>query len=364
MRGAFRVFAMLLAGAAGCGAALLFTPQADAAKAVNRDGAAEGAARAFLASLTPELRKAASFPADSPERLAWHYVPKDRVGVSLLQLDDPQSEALGPLLASALSPEGLLAARGVMKHENILRRIETEAGVGNASRRDPGLYFTTIFGTPNASAPWAWRFEGHHLSLNVTQLPGHPPVVAPIFVGANPARVLAGPNAGFRLLAAEEDLGRELVTMLPPDKLKVALISADAPGEILTRNDPKVAPLATEGLAAAAMSARERAQLKRLLEVYVGRMTADAAKDAMARIERAGFEKVHFAWAGGTGTGQPHYYRIHGPTVLIEYDDTQNDANHIHTVYRDLQRDLGGDALRAHYRSDSHYRMVADTAPR
>jgi hypothetical protein len=112
------------------------------------------------------------------------------------------------------------------------------------------------------------------------------------------------------------------------------------------------------------MSARERAQLKRLLEVYVGRMTADAAKDAMARIERAGFDKVHFAWAGGTGTGQPHYYRIHGPTVLIEYDDTQNDANHIHTVYRDLQRDLGGDALRAHYRSDSHYRMVAGAAPR
>jgi hypothetical protein len=320
MRGAFRVCAMLLAGAAGCGAALVLTQDAEAAKAPDR-GAAETAARAFLASLPPDLRKSATFPASSPERLAWHYVPKGRVGVSMLELDDAQSEELGPLLATALSPEGLLVARGVMKHENILRRVETEAGV-DATRRDPG---------PSSATPWAWRFEGHHLSINVTQLPGQPPVIAPMFVGANPARVLSGPNAGFRLLAAEEDLGRELVTMLSPDKLKVALIDAKAPGEILTRNDPKVAPLATEGLAAASMSERERAQLKRLLELYVGRMTADAARDALARIEHAGFEKLHFAWAGGTEMGQPHYYRIHGPTLLIEYDDTQNDANHIHT---------------------------------
>lgn len=365
MQGKLRAVAMLLAGAAGCGAALLFTPTADAAKPANRDGAAEIAARAFLASLSPELRKAATFPANSPERLAWHYVPKDRVGISMLQIDDAQSEELGPLLATALSAEGLLAARGVMKHENILRRVETEAQVPNAaSRRDPGLYYTAVFGTPGAHAPWAWRFEGHHLSINVTQLPGQPPIVAPLFVGANPARVLSGPNAGFRLLAAEEDLGREMVQLLPPDKLNVALISKDAPAEILTRNDPKVSPLALEGLAAADMTERERAQLRRLLDLYLARMTADAAKDAMARIERAGFEKVHFAWAGGTESGQPHYYRIHGPTVLIEYDDTQNDANHIHTVYRDLERDLGGDALRAHYRSDRHDRMVAAASAR
>lgn len=353
MRGAFRVWAMLVAGAAGCGAALVLTPDAAAAKAVARGDTAESAARAFLAALTPELRKSAAFPLGSPERLAWHYVPKDRVGVSMLQLDDAQSEELGPLLATALSPEGLLVARGVIKHENILRRVETEAGV-DATRRDPGRYHTAIFGTPSGAAPWAWRFEGHHLSINVTQLPGQPPVVAPLFVGANPARVLTGPNAGFRLLAAEEDLGRELMTLLPPDKQKVALIDAKAPGEILTRNDPKVAPLALEGLAAAQMSDPERAQLKRLLQLYVGRMTADAARDVLARIEHAGFEKVHFAWAGSTETGQPHYYRIHGPTVLIEYDDTQNDANHIHTVYRDLERDLGGDALRAHYQRDAH----------
>ena len=361
MRRVFPV-AMVLAAAAGCGAALLINP-AGAAKPVAHDGSAERAAREFLASLPPDLRKAASFPANSPERLAWHYIPKDRVGVSMLQLDDPQSEKLGPLLATALSPEGLLAARGVIKHENILRRVETEAGL-DATRRDPGRYYTAVFGAPSAATPWAWRFEGHHLSVNVTQLPGQPPIIAPLFIGANPAKVLTGPNAGFRLLAAEEDLGRELIRMLPPDKRKVALLKDEAFDDIVTRNDPKVAPLALEGLAAADMNDDERAQLRRLLNLYVSRMTAESARDQWTRIERAGFGKLHFGWAGGVDAGQPHYYRVHGPTVLVEYDDTQNGANHIHTVYRDLERDLGGDVLGAHYRSDSHDRMVAAAAPR
>jgi hypothetical protein len=358
MRKSWRVGAMVLAVLAGGGAALVFTPPADAAKPLAQDDAAGRAAREFLATLSPELRKAASFAADSPERLAWHYVPKDRVGVSMLQLDDPQSEALGSLLATALSPEGLLTARGVIKHENILRRVETESGI-DATRRDPGRYHTAIFGKPGTAAPWAWRFEGHHLSINVTQLPGQPPIVAPLFVGANPAKVLTGPNAGYRLLAAEEDVARELVSMLSADQRKVALIKETAFDEIVTRNDPKVAPLALAGLAAADMSEPERAQLRRLLNLYVARLTASAAQDQWARIDRAGFEKLHFAWAGGVAAGEPHYYRIHGPTVLVEYDDTQNGANHIHTVFRDLERDLGGDALRAHYRSDRHQRMVA-----
>jgi len=343
-----RIAAIGLSLVAGATAAML-APSAGAARG-SLDGGAATAASAFLKSLPPELRSTASFPIDSPERLAWHYIPKDRVGVSLLKLDDPQSEFLGPLLATALSPEGLLAARGVMKHENILRRVETEAGVANASRRDPGLYYTAIFGKPSTGAPWAWRFEGHHLSINVTEVPGEAPIVAPVFMGANPARVLTGPNAGFRLLAAEEDLGRELIKLLPAERRQVAMIRDTAFAEIVTKNDPKVQSLELAGLAAADMSAAERAQLRRLIELYVGRVTPAAAKDALSRLDRAGFEKVRFAWAGGIESGQPHYYRIHGPTLLIEYDDTQSDANHIHTVYRDLERDFGGDLLRAHYR--------------
>jgi hypothetical protein len=352
---AARIAAVGLSLALG-GAAAMLAPHADAARSGEKSGAAD-AASAFLKALPQDLRAATSFPIDSPERLAWHFVPKDRVGASLLKLDDAQSELLGPLLATALSPEGLLSARGVMKHENILRRVETEAGVGNASRRDPGLYHTAVFGKPSANAPWAWRFEGHHLSINVTELPGEAPVVAPVFMGANPARVLAGPNAGFRLLAAEEDLGRELITLLPAARRKTAMIRDTAFSDIVTGNDPKVQNLELAGLAAADMTAEERAQLQRLIELYVGRATPAAAKDALMRIERAGIDKVRFAWAGGMEAGQPHYYRVHGPTVLIEYDNTQNGANHIHTVYRDLERDFGGDALRAHYRSDRSHRL-------
>jgi hypothetical protein len=235
-----------------------------------------------------------------------------------------------------------------MKHENILRRVETEAGVADVTRRDPGHYYAAVFGQPSGAAPWAWRFEGHHLSINVTQLPGQPPVVAPVFVGANPAQVKTGPQTGFRLLAQEEDLGRELMTSLSPDSRKAAMISDTAFSEIVSGNDPKVRPLSLEGLAAGAMSATEKAQLRALIELYVGRVNPAAARDALTRLDRAGFDLVRFGWAGSIESGEKHYYRVHGPTLLIEYDNTQNDANHIHTVYRDLDRDFGGDALRAH----------------
>jgi hypothetical protein len=346
-RKATRLAAVGISLATGALLALALSPGTGKARTVAASGAAEAAASEFLASLPPELRKSASFPLDSDQRTEWYFVPRERVGVSLLKLDDRQSELLGPLLATALSPEGLLSARGVLKHENILRRVETEAGV-DASRRDPGLYYTSVFGTPRNSTPWAWRFEGHHLSLNVTLLPERAPMVGPVFIGANPARVLSGPQTGFRLLAAEEDLGRELVTMLDAEKRKTAVIRDTAFADIVTGNDPKVRPLELEGLAAADMSAAEQQQLRRLIELYFGRLTPASAKDAQMRLDRAGFGKVRFAWAGGLDSGQKHYYRVHGPTLLIEYDNTQNDANHIHTVYRDLDYDFGGDVLRKH----------------
>jgi hypothetical protein len=342
-----RLAAIGISVAAGVAGALAVSPGAGSAHGSGPGQASAAAANAFLSSLPADLRKTASFPLDSPERTQWYFVPRDRVGVSLLQLNDAQSELLGPLLASALSPEGLLEARGVMKHENILRRVETEAGI-DATRRDPGRYYTSVFGRPTTGAPWAWRFEGHHLSINVTELPGAAPTVAPVFIGANPARVLTGPQTGFRLLAAEEDLGRELVMLLSEPHRKIAVINDTAPSEIVTGNDPKVRPLELEGLAASDMSEAEAQALRRLVDLYLGRLAPEYAKDARARVDRAGFGKVRFAWAGGLQSGEKHYYRVHGPTLLIEYDNTQNDANHIHTVYRDLDNDFGGDVLRRH----------------
>jgi hypothetical protein len=170
-------------------------------------------------------------------------------------------------------------------------------------------------------------------------------------MGSNPARVPSGPKAGLRLLAAEEDLARDLIRMLPEARRARAILAKDAFPDIITRNDPKVRSLNIEGLAAGEMSQPEQAQLRKLLHVYADRMTESAAREQLERIERAGFDKLHFGWAGSLEPGKPHYYRVHGPTVLIEYDNTQNNANHIHSVWRDLERDFGGDLLRAHYQA-------------
>jgi hypothetical protein len=170
-------------------------------------------------------------------------------------------------------------------------------------------------------------------------------------MGSNPARVQRGPKAGLRLLAAEEDVARELMRMLPQPRRARAMLAEDAFPDIITRSDPKVRALNIEGLAAGDMSQPEQAQLRKLLRVYADRMTESAAREQLERIERAGFGKLHFGWAGSLEPGKPHYYRVHGPTLLIEYDNTQNGANHIHSVWRDLERDFGGDLLRAHYRA-------------
>ena len=220
--------------------------------------------------------------------------------------------------------------------------------------RDSNRYYLSVFGEPNASTPWGWRVEGHHLSVNYTELGRTGHVVSPVFFGANPARVPSGPQAGLRILAAEEDLARDLVKMLDASQRKVAIFSDTAYVEIESRNDPKVRALKAEGLRAADMSSAQRAQLRRIVEHYAGRVTAAARAHAMRDLEDGGFGDLRFAWAGSSEVGQAHYYRIHGPTILIEYDNQQNNANHIHTVWRDLRHDFGGDLLAEHYRKHKH----------
>ena len=316
--------------------------------------AAYESARAFLAALDPAGRAAAAYPFDSPLRTTWNFVPMDRAGFRTGLMTPDQRGHVDALLRSALGDAGLATARRIIAHEDILRVIEQEAGVRDFARRDPGRYFAAVFGTPAADSAWGWRVEGHHLSVNVTRVAGEPQIVTPLFMGANPAKVPSGPHAGLRILAAEEDHGRALVRMLPAARRAKAVISDTAYGEILTRNDPKARPLALEGLAASEMSPEERAQLRRLLDVYLARMAPEVAREQLARIERAGFGRLRFGWAGELEVGRPHYYRIHGPTLLVEYDNVQTNANHIHTVWRDLERDFGGDVLRAHYAKHSH----------
>jgi hypothetical protein len=328
------------------GAALMSNRADDANQGDEKQSPGAEAASALLKSLPDARRTQAQLPFDSPERTNWNYVPMKRAGVALAELDANQKALVDPLLRSALSPSGFNTAQQIVQHETILGEIE-----GDPRRRDPQLYYTAVFGNPGLRAPWAWRFEGHHLSVNATQVDGQTQVVAPLFMGSNPARVPSGPKAGLRILAAEEDLARELIRMLPEAKRTRAILADAAFPDIVTRNDPKVRSLNIEGLAAGDMSQPEQTQLRKLLHVYLDRMTESAAREQLARIEHAGFDKLHFGWAGSLEPGKPHYYRVHGPTVLIEYDNTQNNANHIHTVWRDLERDFGGDMLRAHYQA-------------
>ncbi len=311
-------------------------------------------AQAFATSLTESQRKVGRFPFDAEERYTFNFVPMVRGGVALGDMTDAQRQQADALLKAGLSATGYATARKIIAHEDILRDLERERGVSNYQRRDPNLYYLALFGDPSPSARWGWRFEGHHLSVNVTQGGSDGDVVAPLFFGANPARVPSGAQQGLRILAAEEDVARALLAGFDAATRTKVIIASETTNEIVTKNAPKVDGLSFDGLAAAEMTPAQRTQLRALIDVYAKRLSPREAASQLARIEAAGFDKVHFAWAGSVEVGQKHYYRVHGPTFLIEYDNSQNDANHIHSVWRDLERDYGGDLLRQHLARHAH----------
>jgi hypothetical protein len=371
MRRAPLVTALLAAAAAAldaCGSA------PGGASAAGRDGAPGGgslgggslggasrgavAAAAALTAATPEpQRRELTRALGDSVRTTWYFVPIARPGVPLGSMSDAQRGAVEALVRTGLSDDGWRRAESIVAHELILRELELAAGVPNArARRDPALYYTLLFGTPAPDSAWGWRFEGHHLSVNATAVGDATPHVAPLFMGANPARVPSGPRAGLRLFAAEEDRARALLAALSPAHRAQATIADTTFGEIVTRNDPAVAPMAPRGVRAGDLPPAQRQQLRALLEIYAARMSPAAARAQLERVDRAGFDEVRFAWAGGAEPGQKHYYRIHGPTVLVEYDNSQNGGNHIHTVWRDLENDFGRDLLRAHYERHRHAR--------
>ena len=308
----------------------------------------------FVAALEASRREGALFAFDDAERMRWTYVPRSRSGIALCEMDDAERSAAFALLETGLSARGIDLARGIVALEGTLRDIEAAQGSFWAARRDPGRYHLALFGRPSDAHPWGWRFEGHHLSVNATALGQRGQVVAPLFIGANPARVPSGPQQGLRLLAAEQDLAFELLRMLEPAQRERAIVAARTSGDIVSRDDPVVTPMPFAGLPAGDMSDAQRHLLRRLLERYAGRMADAAAASQLQRIDEAGFARLHFAWAGAEQPGEAHYYRIHGPTVLVEYDNSQGGANHIHTVWRDLQNDFGGDLLREHYARHAH----------
>ena len=306
------------------------------------------AADAFLASLSATQRSKALFAFEDAERINWHFVPRARRGLPLKEMSAEQRALARGILRAGLGQRGYLAASTIIELELVLRELGE-----SPTFRDPELYYFSVFGAPSRTTPWGIRAEGHHLSLNFTLVRDTLVATAPAFFGANPAEVPRGARRGLRALADEEDVGRELVLSLDERQRARALVSAETPRDIVTGNAARVEPLSPIGIRVTELRPEQAAILVRLLDVYLGRMAAPLAARRRASLERTNFADVAFAWAGSTRRGEAHYYRIQGPSFLVEYDNTQNGANHIHTVWRDFDGDFGRDLLREHYRGAS-----------
>lgn len=306
------------------------------------------AANAFVGLLSAEQKAKATFEFKHDERTHWEFVPKIRSGLTIKDMNEQQRLAAFALLASGLSPEGMGRATNIMSLDAILRELEK----GSGAVRDPQLYYVSIFGTPSAKGAWSWRVEGHHLSINFTCVDGKV-VGTPEFYGSNPAVVLQGPRKGFRALPDEEDVAYDLLASFTDEQKKVVIYSEKAPGEILTGNKRKVSAVETVGLSFAKMTDAQKAGVKKLVGVFANHHRKEVAADDLAKIEQAGWDNVHFGWAGSTEKGKLHYYRVQGPTFVMEMDNKDN-GNHIHAAWRDYAGDFGEDLLGKHLSETPH----------
>lgn len=305
------------------------------------------AAQELAGSFTPTQRERLVLPFGDEKRVDWHYTPRSRPGLPFAEMTPAQREGVHALLRTALSAVGHRKLVNIIELELVLREVEITGFF-----RDPEKYYIVFFGAPDPKRPWGWRFEGHHLSLSFT-LAGDRIAATPSFFGANPAEVRKGPKKGLRVLAEEEDEARKLLGLLDPAQRASAVIEARSYGELVTRNRERVSPLDSRGLPARAMTEAQRAQLRRVIEVYAASFDPGLRAARLARASE-GFDDARFAWAGPTERGQPHYYRIQGPRFLIEYDSSQDGGNHIHTVWRDFDGDFGRDLLREHRELAKH----------
>jgi len=302
------------------------------------------AAKSFLASLTPEQRQRATFPFADTERANWFYTPVPRKGLALREMKPFQRQLAIALLSAGLSQRGLIKATTIMSLEDVLDVIEG----GKGPRRDPDLYFVSIFGTPAESGVWGFRFEGHHVSQNFTIVDGKA-TGSPSFFGANPAEVKDGPRRGLRPLGREDDLARAFVVNLTPAQQNAAIVARTAPEDILTTNSRRAALKGQpSGIRLAALDVKEKQALQDLLDEYCDNMPEELAAVREEEIRKSG-DNVWFAWSGGTAPGDKHYYRVQSPAFLIEFDETQDNGNHIHSVWRDFSGDFGEDLLAEHY---------------
>jgi hypothetical protein len=339
----------LLQGTAATAALLALGPPLRAELANSAREAMARSALAFLAALEPGPRAAAVFAFGDDERRNWHYVPRGRKGLPFKDMTPKARRAAHELIQASLSSVGYAKVMHIFEVEEVLGGLE-----GSGSFRDPEKYYVTVFGDPGAQAPWGWRVEGHHLSLNFTLAPGQPAAVTPTFFGANPAEVRSGPKRGLRTLAQEQDLGFALARAVDKSLRARMLIAAQAPSDLVSGPGREDSLKSFAGIPVGELPPDARTLAQRLIEVYAGRLRSELAEGELRKLHESGLERVHFAWAGPIDPARGHYYRLHGPTILIEYDNTQNDANHIHSVWRDFNGDFGADLLREHVKGTPH----------
>ena len=304
-------------------------------------------AEEFLMSLSDEERGRATFDFESDERVRFHFIPPEvfeRQGLTLKEMSSEQRDRAQDLLRTGLSQSGYMTASEIIEVEGVLQAME---GGGQFSR-DPELYFVSVFGTPSSDGTWAWRFEGHHLSLHFTIIDGAITVSTPTFLAASPAEVMEGPRAGLRPLGSLEDAGRALLASLDPAQRDVAIIEEVAPTNIVTGVELAPDPLSPVGIVGSELTPAQRDLLMEVIEFYTSVMADDVAALRLAKIQEDGIDNITFAWAGGTAYGDVSYFRVQGPSFLIEFDHTQNDPNHIHSGWRDFDGDFGRDMLREH----------------
>jgi hypothetical protein len=306
------------------------------------------AVRTWLDGLDDVQRTQASFAFDTAERFVWAYVPGPREGLAIRDMQPGQRAAASLILASAMSSRTAGEVAAIIALETVLGELERSGGRPGVERRDPELYWFAVFGDPGSTAPWSWRIGGHHVAVHVTVADDRVIGTTPSFLGANPAVIPSGPRAGERTLPGEEALARALLSELTPAERGVAVVDGSAPADIVTGTgrlaDMRSVP---SGVRHADLGAPRQAALERLIRYYVDRVRPEVASDAWDRIA-AGLGDVTFAWAGSDAPRRGHYYAVRGPGFVIEYDNTQNGANHIHAVWRDLDNDWGGDLLAAH----------------
>ncbi|GHB61929.1 DUF3500 domain-containing protein [Persicitalea jodogahamensis] len=312
------------------------------------------AVNSFLKTLDATQKAEVMHPLTDTIRYDWHFIPRERLGFNLKRMSEPQRKAAMNMVEVVMSDNGYAKIKDIIDLENVLRVLESRPP--NDTRRDPENYAFLVFGDPAAKAPWGWRMEGHHISIHYTSVNGHISFT-PSFLGSNPGHVLIEvPQKGKRVLGEEEDMGYELLNSLNAEQKRQVVLAEKSPYEIFSVNQRQVTGIERgnfEGIAMKDMTSAQKELFKKLISIYLDRYHVTLKNQQMKQLEKAGMDNLYFAWMGDTklemGKDKGHYYRIHGPTILIEFDNTQNDANHIHTVVRDLTDDFSEDLLKEHY---------------